>query len=153
MACVLSHVRLFVTLWTVAHQAPLSMEFPRQEYWHLLPFSSPGELPDPAFLALAGRFFTTLPWNGVGRVIECGCKKMFHFLSIYIFICYVNHNKIWIISELSAEGVNKMSSSTTKSHTFESHPPFMPVFIREWFYTIMLISAMSHVFFDFKCVS
>ena len=33
--------------WTVAHQAPLSMRFPRQEYWSRLPFLSPGDLPDP----------------------------------------------------------------------------------------------------------
>ena len=33
--------------WTVAHQAPLSMEFSRQEYWNGLPFPSPGDLPDP----------------------------------------------------------------------------------------------------------
>ena len=37
----------FATPWTGAHQAPLSMEFPRQEYWTGLPFSSPGDLPDP----------------------------------------------------------------------------------------------------------
>ena len=43
----LSHVRLFGTPWTVAHQAPPSMEFSRQEYWSGLPFSSPGDLPDP----------------------------------------------------------------------------------------------------------
>ena len=36
-----------VTLWTVAHQAPLSMGFPRQEYWSGEPFPSPGALPDP----------------------------------------------------------------------------------------------------------
>ena len=35
------------TAWTVAHQAPLSMEFSRQEYWSGLPFPSPGYLPDP----------------------------------------------------------------------------------------------------------
>ena len=34
-------------LWTVAHQAPMSMEFSRQEYWSRLPFPSPGDLPDP----------------------------------------------------------------------------------------------------------
>ena len=47
--CVLSsfsRVQLFVTLWTVARQAPLSMGFPKQEYWSGLPFSSPGDLPD-----------------------------------------------------------------------------------------------------------
>ena len=43
----LSRVRLFGTPWTVAYQAPLSMEFSRQEYWSGLPFPSPGDLPDP----------------------------------------------------------------------------------------------------------
>ena len=43
----LSHVQLFATPWTVAHQAPLSMEFSRQEYWGGLPFPSPGDLPNP----------------------------------------------------------------------------------------------------------
>ena len=43
----LSRVRLFVTLWTVAYQASPSMGFSRQEYWSGLPFSSPGDLPDP----------------------------------------------------------------------------------------------------------
>ena len=42
----LSRVRLFATPWTVAHQAPLSMGFSRQEYWSGLPFPSPGGLPD-----------------------------------------------------------------------------------------------------------
>ena len=43
----LSHVQLFATPWTVAHQAPQSMEFSRQEYWSGVPFPSPGDLPDP----------------------------------------------------------------------------------------------------------
>ena len=43
----LSHVELFATPWTVAHQAPPSMEFSRQEYWSGLPFPSSGDLPDP----------------------------------------------------------------------------------------------------------
>ena len=43
----LSRVRLFVTPWTVAHQAPPSMGFSRQEDWSGLPFPSPGELSDP----------------------------------------------------------------------------------------------------------
>ena len=42
----LSHVRLFVTTWTVAYQAPPSMEFSRQEYWSGLPFPSPRDLPN-----------------------------------------------------------------------------------------------------------
>ena len=42
-----SHVQLFVTPWTVAHQAPLPMEFSRQEYWSGVLFPTPGDLPDP----------------------------------------------------------------------------------------------------------
>ena len=43
----LSHVCLFATPWTVAHQAPPSMGFSREEYWSGLPFPSPGDLPAP----------------------------------------------------------------------------------------------------------
>ena len=43
----LSRVQLLATPWTVAYQAPPSMEFSRQEYWSGLPFPSPGDLPDP----------------------------------------------------------------------------------------------------------
>ena len=67
-ACVLSCVWLFARPWTVARQAPLFMEFPRQEYWSELPFPPPRDLPDPgikpkspAAPALAGGFFTTKP--------------------------------------------------------------------------------------------
>ena len=58
-------VLLFVTLWTVAHQAPQSMGFPRPEYWNVFPFPSPGDLLGLGIKAispaLAGRFFTTEP--------------------------------------------------------------------------------------------
>ena len=64
----LSRIWLFATPWTVAHQAPLSMGFFRQEYWSGLPLLTPGDLPDqgiePASLispALAGKFFSTVP--------------------------------------------------------------------------------------------
>ena len=43
----LSGICLFVTPWTLAHQAPLFMGFPRQEYWNGLPCPPPGDLPDP----------------------------------------------------------------------------------------------------------
>ena len=43
----LSRVQLFAILWTIGHQAPLSMGFPRQEYWSGLPFASPGGPPNP----------------------------------------------------------------------------------------------------------
>ena len=67
--CVLSRfspVLLCVTLWTVAHQAPLSMGSSRQEYWSGQPSPLPGDLPDPWIEpeslkspALTGRFFIT----------------------------------------------------------------------------------------------
>ena len=47
IVCVLSRVWLFATPWTVARQAPLCMEFSRQEYWNGLPFPPPGHLPNP----------------------------------------------------------------------------------------------------------
>ena len=62
----LSCALFFVTLWPVAHQALLPMEFSRQEYWSELPCPPPGDLPYPGMEpmslmspALAARFFTT----------------------------------------------------------------------------------------------
>ena len=61
-----SHVQLFATLWTVAHQVPLSMGFPRQECWSGLPCPPLGDLPNPGIEpvslmspASADGFFTT----------------------------------------------------------------------------------------------
>ena len=79
-----SGVRLFASLWTVAHQAPLSMGFSRQESWSGLPCPPPGDLPNPGFesvclmaLALPSRFFTTTP----------SAKPMLFFiLSKYIYL-------------------------------------------------------------------
>ena len=69
--CCCAHVQSCLTLhdpWTIAHQAPLSMGFSRQEYWSGLPFPPPGDLPNPGIEltslvspASAGRFFTTMP--------------------------------------------------------------------------------------------
>ena len=82
MLCVLSrfsHVRLFATLWIIAHQTPLSMGFSRQEYWSGLPRHPPGDLPhdpgieplSPVSLALAGRFFTTsTTWEAKSPYVE-----------------------------------------------------------------------------------
>ena len=72
-----SHVQLFTTLWTVAHQAPLSMGFSRQEYWSGLPFPSPRGLPDPGIdptsltsPALAGGFFTTSTTRDLSAIVD-----------------------------------------------------------------------------------
>ena len=83
----LSHVYLFATTQTVVHQAPLSMRFPRQEYWNRLPFPTPGDLPNPRIKpmspALAGKFFTTEPPGkplGMCNVLFCQ-ERVFFFSS------------------------------------------------------------------------
>jgi len=99
-----SHVRLFVTPWTVAGQAPVSMGFSRQEHWGELPCPPPGGLPDlgtePASLAspaLAGRFFTasatweatvrtghgTTDWCQIGKGVHQGCILSPCFFNLY----------------------------------------------------------------------
>ena len=78
-------VRLFVTLWTVAHQASLSMGFPRQEYYSGLPFPFPWDHPDPGMepvsltsLALAmGWFFTiSVTWKVLRQTIGNGYRQL-----------------------------------------------------------------------------
>ena len=63
-----SRVWLFVTLWTVARQAPLSLDFSRQEYWHRLLFPSLGDLPDPGIKlsspSIAGKIITIWATRG-----------------------------------------------------------------------------------------
>ena len=76
-----SHVQLCATLWTVAHQAPVSRGFSKQENWIGLPFPSPEDLPDPGIKptsfrspALAGRFFTTtVAWES-----RLNCLTIWH---------------------------------------------------------------------------
>ena len=69
----LSCVQLFVTLWAIAHQAPLSMAFSRHEYYSGLPCPPPGDPPDPGIEpvslmspALADRLFTTSTTKRLG---------------------------------------------------------------------------------------
>ena len=80
--CYYSVAKLCPTfLWPHGHQAPVSMGFPRQDYWCGLPFTSPGYLPDrgikpmsPAFPALGGRLFTT-ETPGKPKIQDRGCTK------------------------------------------------------------------------------
>ena len=66
----LSRIRLFATLWTIAQQASLSMGFPKQEYWSGLPFSSPGDLPDPGIK----------PRSPAGSLLHC--RQIFFFYQL-----------------------------------------------------------------------
>ena len=78
-----------MTLWTVAHQAPLSIAFSRQEYWSGLPCPPPGDLPEPGIKlasacvsCIASRFFYTLshlgsPNQGFSSVQSLSCVRLF----------------------------------------------------------------------------
>ena len=72
----LSCVRLFATPWTVAHEAHLSMELYRQDYWSGLPFPPPEDLPDPGMEAASSVFpalsVNSLPLNPLGSPIVKG---------------------------------------------------------------------------------
>ena len=73
--------KLFATPWTIACQAPLPMEFSRQEYWSGLPCPPPGDLPHPGIKsaslespALAGRFFTSsTTWEALRKPVSLFC--------------------------------------------------------------------------------
>ena len=78
--------QLFATPWTVAHQAPLSLRFYRQEHWSGLPLPSPGDLPHPwiksDFPALAGMFFTTGATWEASVFLQCSFIKRIPSLDI-----------------------------------------------------------------------
>ena len=82
-----SRVQLFAIPWTVAHQAPLSMGFPKQEYWSVLPFPFPRVLPHPGMEtstpALAGRFSTTEP---PGKPLYLAIPVYIYDISVYYFV-------------------------------------------------------------------
>ena len=94
--CVLScfsRVQLFATIWTIAHQAPLSMGSSRQEYWSGLSCPPPGDLPDPGIEpsslmspALAGDFFLPLVLPGKPKNL---------FIKYFLLINY-----IWTLKEM-----------------------------------------------------
>ena len=91
----LSHVQIFATPWTVAYQAPQSMEFSRQEYWSGLPFPSPGDLPNseiqprsPALPAncLPAEPANSLPAEPIGKAIsqEADANQNYDELTFHI---------------------------------------------------------------------
>ena len=102
--CVCSVMSNSVTLWTVAHQASLSMEFSKQENWSGLPFSTPGylfdlgiELDSPASPTLAGGFFTAL-LPEKPNMTNCICNNAYYesvidlsLLQILIHLDFIKH--------------------------------------------------------------
>ena len=79
--------------WSVARQAPLSMEFSRQAYWSGLPFSTPRDLPYPGIkltsLALTSRFFTTVPpGKPTSPLGWIKLESRWLYQEIFILFCY-----------------------------------------------------------------
>ena len=118
-----SCVRLFVTLWTVAHQVSLFMGFSRQEYWSGLPHPPPGNLLDPGIEpvsltspVLAGGYFTTsATWEaqcyGGNHIVIYKCIKLLLLHNI-IYQLYLN-NYIYIYNAVSS--LNPLGSGSSYS--------------------------------------
>ena len=113
-----SHVQLFATLQTVAHQASLSVRFSRQEYWSGLPCSPPGDHPNSGIeptslmsLTLAGGFFaTSTTWEA--PVVICACMQfhlphhLFHPQTVLHTLFYTVRLIVMIFYFLSTDGEN-----------------------------------------------
>ena len=128
-----SCVHLFVTLWAVIHQAPLSMKFSRQEYWGGSPCPPPGDLPNPRIKpssltspALAGGVFTTsTTWealSGVSSVVQL-CPTLCEPMD-----CstpgFPVHHQLWEPAQTHA---HRGGDAIQPSHPlFSSCPQFLP---------------------------
>ena len=93
----LSCVWLFVTPWTVAHQAPLFMEFSRQEYWSGLPFLSPGDLPKPGIEHCSSALQAdSLPTEAPGKQDTGGRQQIILLCLLQASsLCYLGHGQ-WV---------------------------------------------------------
>ena len=143
-----SHVQLFATLWTLAHWAPLSMGFSRQEYWSGLPGPPPGDLPvpgiQPASLrssAFAGGFFfftTGATWEAlfcdgdlhIGCALNSGWDHCVHtnvFADTNMYLdsqAVGNGEQVFKLSKLPKKmGINRPSSREMVFH--QSPSPYV----------------------------
>ena len=93
----LNHVQLFAISWTIVCQAPLSMEFSRQEYWSGLPFPSPGDLPtqrlNPGILHWQADSLSLSHQGSPGHIYTHICPFFFRFFS---YICNNIYRNIYI---------------------------------------------------------
>ena len=112
----LSHVRLFVTLWTVAHQPPLSMELSKQEYRSGLPFPSPRDLPDPGIepVSLSSPAWQVdfLPLHHLGSP-----HMLLNFCSFFSLICLLSQR----VSAINLERQREIYFSSSTPLRFLSH--------------------------------
>ena len=120
-ACMLSHsvVSDSATPWTVAHQAPLSMGFPRQGYWSELPFPTAGDLPNPGIEAmslasptLAGGFFTIAPPGKPHRFsIFLGIYPGVGFLGHMVTLSLIFQGSTRLFSKVAASFLQSLQQS------------------------------------------
>ena len=108
---VLSHAQLFATLWTVALQAPLFMEFSRQEYWNGLSFPLPGVLPNP-------RIKTASPSSPVLQADSLPLSHQGSHIHIHIHIYIHKHICYAMLSHFSRVRL---------CNPIDSSPPGFPV--------------------------
>ena len=148
----LSHVRLFVTPCIRVRQAPLSMEFFRQEYWNGLPFHTPGDLPNPriksvslASPALAGRFFTNrATWNPnithtsevshkyLLKSTECLEETLEFLFSFHLFFLFIRVKKIFLRMILKASYKQKDSLVYRKIEKYEFQLKTIKKYMLNW---------------------
>ena len=125
-----SRVQLFVIPWTVAHRAPLFMEFARQEYWSGYPFLSPRNLPNPGIKvgspALQAGFFY---W--MSRVCVCVCVCVCVYLHRHIYIpaflvaqrvkCLPTMRETWIRSLGWEDNLEKEKATHSRTLAWKIH--------------------------------
>ena len=145
LCAVFSRVWLFAAPWTVAHQAPLPMEFSRQDYWSGLLFPSPEDLPDSwteppslAYSTIAGGFFTTragpgISQNDIFRILE-------RFSSVFFCEVVTERKK----SPLSNNTVgDKWKYLTWRLFSFIYYPGLLSECVI--FFNISSVQSLSHV--------
>ena len=108
-----SRILVFATPWTVAHQAPLSMGFSRQEYWSGLPCLPPGFLfspgIEPVSPALVGGFFTTAPpgWSWNSNTLATWCKDLTHLKRLWCWEKGTTEDRNYSVPEFCSLSVLK----------------------------------------------
>ena len=109
----------FANPWTVTCQAPLSMGFPRQEYWNGLPFSSPGDLPNPGIepVSCIGRYSFRLSHqrNLYKHILVCIHFLCWLFLPLTLFTCIACMDGFISINELNVFTTHILLISKFKS--------------------------------------
>ena len=138
--------RLLATLWTVAHQAPLSMRFSRQEYWSGLPCPPPRDLPKPGIEpvsltspALAARFFTTsATWEAPSELeLETECRSWVKMISALKGALHLHPNTVG--HPLSLESRTKgFSAMTQQAWHVSSREPDVSYIFQSWGQTVGL---------------